>query len=69
MAPVQPITHSVNMTSLEKNIQEILKNNDRTFGYKLDENTAKSKLLKGVQRAPFKVTHKQKCSNLDFRPK
>ena len=68
MAPVQPITHSVNMTSLEKNIQEILKNNDRTFGYKLDEHTAKSKLLKGVQREPFKVTHKQKCSNLDFNP-
>ena len=63
----QSVNHqSVNMTSLEKNIGDIIRKGDRTFGYKLDEKTAKSKLLKGTQKVSFEVTEKQNCSNIDF---
>ena len=47
---------------------DIIRKGDRTFGYKLDEKTAKSKLLKGTKKVPFEVTEKQNCSNIDFNP-
>ena len=40
----------------------------RLFNYKLNEKTAKSKLVNGAKRTPLEIDKKTSCSNLNFSP-
>lgn len=62
------VESSTSLTSLEKNLLDLNKNDDtdKLFDYKLNAVATKAKLVKGAKRVPFEVNDKKTCSVLNF---